>query len=187
MSSRFEPGVIVRDVMTSQVISVSEGENVERVAKLMDQHNIGSIIVTDEKGKPVGIITERDIVKRVVTKNLLSSKIHAKEIMSAPLITVSPREKISEAARKMSRLGVRRLVVVEEGNLIGIITSSDIVRITPELISVITERVTISERALVRERAPLAGYCDRCGQWSDLLKESNGEFLCDECRLELET
>lgn len=187
LSSRFEPGVFVRDVMTSQVISVSEEESVELVAKLMDQHNIGSIIITDEKGRPVGIITERDVVKRVAAKNLLPSKIRAREIMSAPLITVSPREKISEAARKMSRLGVRRLIVVEGGNLIGIITSSDIVGITPELISVITERATISERALVRERAPLAGYCDRCGQWSDLLKEVNGEFLCDECRLELET
>ncbi|MDH5769825.1 MAG: CBS domain-containing protein [Candidatus Bathyarchaeota archaeon] len=187
MSSRFEPGVLVKDIMTSQVISVSEEESVERTAKLMDEHDIGSIIITDEKGRPIGIITERDIVKRVVAKNLLPSKIHVKEIMSAPLITISPREKISEAARKMSRLGVRRLVVVQEGNLIGIVTSKDIVGITPELISVITERATISERALVRERAPLAGYCDRCGQWSDLLKEVNGEFLCDECRLELET
>lgn len=187
LGSRFEPGVLVRDVMTSQVISVSEGESIERVAKLMDQHNISSVIITNEKGRPVGIITEKDIIKRVAAKNLLPSKIHAKETMSAPLITVSPREKISGAARKMSKLGVRRLVVMDKGDLIGIVTSKDIVGITPELISVITERVAISEGALVRERTPLAGYCDNCGQWSDSLKESNGKFLCYECRLELET
>jgi len=187
LGSRFEPGVLVRDVMTSQVISVPESESVERVAKLMDQRNIGSVIVTDEKGRPVGIITERDIVKRVAAKNLLPSEIRAKEIMSAPLITVNPSEKISEAARKMSMLGVRRLVVMDKGDLIGIVTSRDIVGITPELISVITERAAISEGTLVREKTPLAGYCDNCGQWSDLLKEVDGNFLCDECQLELKT
>lgn len=187
MSSRFEPGILVRDVMTSKVISVSEEESITRVAKLMSQHNIGSVIVTNEKGRPVGIITERDVVKRTVAKNLLPSKVYAKQIMSAPLITVSPKEKISKAAKKMSELGVRKLVVMDGGNLIGIITSKDIVRITPELISVITERAAISEAVPIREGNPLAGYCDNCGQWSDSLKEVNGKFLCYECRLELET
>ncbi|MFQ6075935.1 MAG: cyclic nucleotide-binding/CBS domain-containing protein [Candidatus Bathyarchaeia archaeon] len=178
--------VQVKDVMSTSVVTVLEGDRIDRVAKLMDAHNIGSIIVTDTAGKPVGIITERDIVKRVAARDLLPSDVKSREIMSYPLVTVSYRTGLDEAARKMSRRGIRRLVVIDRNRLVGIITSKDIIAITPALAEIITERARITQRPLVRERSPMAGYCDNCRQWSDSLKEVEGRFLCEECRMEFE-
>ena len=179
--------MLVRDVMSSPVITVNEDETVEKVAQLMDKYRLGCIIVTSKDGKPVGIITERDLVVRVLAKNLLSSKLKAKDVMSSPLMTVGPDTTISEAARIMSRLNIRRLGVVYRGELVGIISSKDILAVTPELIEIIQEKARIESQGSSEETetTPLAGYCDRCGAWSDDLREVEGQFLCEDCRIEL--
>jgi len=179
--------MLVKDIMTSPVITIDEDEPVNKAAQLMDQHNLGCIIVTSKQGKPLGIITERDLVARVLAKSQPST-LTAKEVMSSPLITVDPDETLSEAARRMSQLNIRRLGVMYKGNLVGIISSKDILAITPELIEIIQERARIERDAVVEgapEYPPLAGYCDRCGRWSDALREVEGSFLCDECQAEL--
>ncbi len=179
--------VQVKDVMTTPVVMASEGDTAERVAKLMDERNIGSIIVTDARRKTLGIITERDIVKRVAAKNLLPSKVKALDIMSSPLVTVGPKTDLREAARIMSRRAIRRLVVMEDEKLVGIITDHDIIAITPALVEIITERARISQPPPIPQTSPLAGYCDHCSQWSDSLTQVDGRFICDDCRIELET
>jgi CBS domain-containing protein len=182
--------MLVKDVMTSPVITIDEEESVNKVARLMEQHNVGCIIVTGKQGKPLGIITERDIVTRVLAKNVQPSKLTAKEVMTSPLITVDPDKTLSEAARRMSRLNIRRLGVMYKGNLVGVISSKDILAITPELIETIQEKARIQgeiEAQEAPEHPPLAGYCDQCGQWSDALREVEGNFLCEECEVELRT
>jgi len=181
--------MLVKDVMSSPVITVHENEPVDKVAQLMDKYKLGCIIVTSEDGKPLGIITERDLVVRVLAKNLLPSKLKAKDVMSSPLITIGPDAKINEAARMMSRLNIRRLGVIYRGELVGIVSSKDILAVTPELIEIIQEKARIQAEGSSREYSestPFTGYCDRCGAWSDNLKEVEGQFLCEDCRLELE-
>jgi CBS domain-containing protein len=182
------PRMLVKDAMTSPVLTVDEKVTVDKVAQLMDKHGFGCIIVTGKDGKAVGVITEKDLVSRVLAKNVMPSKVKAKKIMSTPLITISPDLTLSEAARTMSRLNVRRLGVMYKGNLVGIISSKDIVSITPELLDTITEKARIEKESEeeTTESAPLAGYCDRCGAWSDALKEIEGQFLCEDCRTEME-
>jgi len=179
--------MMVKDIMSSPVFTVLEDETVHKVAQLMNKHDVGCIIVNTKDEKPLGIITEKDIVSRVVSKNIQPSNITAKEIMSTPLITVDPEETINEAARRMSRLNIRRLGVVYKGNLVGIVSSKDILAVTPELIEIIQERNRIETENVVEEEEnpPLAGYCDNCGRWSDNLREVEGGFLCEECRIEL--
>ena len=182
------PRMLVKDVMTSPVITIDEDESSYKAAQLMDQNDVGCIVVTSKEGKPLGIITERDFVTRVLAKNTLPSKITAKKVMTSPLITIEPDEILSEAARRMSRLNVRRLGVMYKGNLVGIISSKDILAVTPELLEIIQERARIEggrEVAEVPEERPLAGYCDRCGGWSDTLEETEGSFLCEECKIEM--
>lgn len=178
--------MLVKDVMSSPVITVEEVETADRVAQHMDTHELGCIIVTDKEGKPIGIITERDLVNRVLAKNRLPRKFKAKAVMTTPLITISPDETLSNAARQMSRLNVRRLGVVYKGDLLGIISSKDILAVTPELLETIQEKARIESGNVEEspEASPLAGYCDRCGQWSSRLKEAEGEFLCEDCRVE---
>ncbi len=183
------PRMLVKDVMTSPVITIREGDTIHDAAKLMNKNDIGCIIITGKENKPVGIITERDLIMRVMSKNTLPSKVTAKKVMTSPLLTVDPDETLTEAARKMSRLNVRRLGVIYKGNLVGLISSKDILAVTPELLEIIQERARIDKESVSEEEAPeprpFAGYCDHCGQWSDSLKEIEGQLLCEECQTEL--
>jgi CBS domain-containing protein len=184
--------MVVKDVMSSPVVTLDEGATSNKVANLMDENKLGCLIVTNKTGKPVGIITERDLVSRVLAKNLKPDTVKAKEIMTSPLVTIEPEATISEAARRMSRLNIRRLGVLYKGNLVGVVSSKDILGVMPELIEIIQERTRIegaaeAEETTEAEEISLSGYCDRCGVYSENLKDVNGQNLCEDCRIELET
>jgi len=180
--------MLVRDVMSSPVVTIDEDETSNKAAANMDMHDLGAVIVTNKPGKSIGIITERDLVLRIIAKNLKPDTVKAKEIMTTPLVTVEPEATISDAARRMTRLDIRRLVVIYKGNLVGIISSKDILGVMPELIEIMQERSRIENAATndEAEEAPLSGYCDRCNVYSESLKERDGQNICDECRVELE-
>jgi len=180
--------MLVKDVMSSPVVTMDENETSNKAAVVMDENDLGCIIVTNKAGKSIGIITERDLVIRVLAKNLKPDTVKAKEIMTTPLVTIEPDATITEAARRMNRLDIRRLGVIYKGNLVGIISSKDILGVMPELIEIIQERSRIedADRTEETEETPVSGYCDRCNVYSDSLKERNGQNICDECQIELE-
>ena len=180
--------MLVRDVMSNPVITMDEDEASNKAAVNMDMNDVGAVIVTSKAGKSIGIITERDLVIRVIAKNLKPDTVKAKEIMTTPLVTIEPEATISDAARRMTRLDIRRLGVIYKGNLLGIISSKDILGVMPELIEIMQERSRIegADRTEETEEVPLSGYCDRCNIYSESLKERNGQNICDECRIELE-
>ena len=184
------PKMLVKDVMSSPVITVEENAPANRVAELMERHDVGCVIVTTKEEKPIGIITERDLVLRVLAKNAKPDTLKAEEVMTSPLITIEPDATITETARRMSRLNIRRLGVVYKGRLVGIISSKDVLGVMPELVEIIQEKAMIEGENMAEEeheeQAPLAGYCDRCGVWSDTLTEVNGEYHCEDCKVELE-
>jgi len=182
--------MLVKDVMSSPVVTIDEDAPVNRVAELMNKDDLGCIIIIDKEGKPLGILTERDLVVRVLAKNVRPDTIKAKEVMTSPLITIEPDATINDAARRMSRLNIRRLGVVYKMRLIGLLSAKDILGVMPELIETIQERALIegaSREEIEKESAPLAGNCDHCGVWSDDLQQVNGEYLCEDCRVELES
>jgi len=185
------PKMLVKDVMSSPAITIEENASANRVAALMDKTDLGCIVVTTKDGKPIGIITERDLVVRVLAKNVKPDSLKAKEVMTAPLINIEPDATVTDAARRMSRLNVRRLGVMYKEKLVGIISSKDILGVMPELLETIQEKTMIESESRVeeseKESGPLSGYCDRCGMWSDNLVQVNGEFLCEEDRAELES
>ena len=180
--------MLVRDVMSNPVVTMDEDEVSNKAAANMDMHALGAVIVTNKAGKSIGIITERDLVIRVVAKNLKPDTLKAKEIMTTPLVTIEPEATISDAARRMTRLDIRRLGVIYKGNLVGIISSKDILGVMPELIEIMAEKSRIegADRTEDTEEVPLSGYCDRCNIYSESLKERNGQNICDECRIEIE-
>jgi CBS domain-containing protein len=180
--------MLVKDVMSSPVITMDENAASNKAAVAMDKNDLGAVIVTNKAGKSIGIITERDLVIRVLAKNVKPDTVKAKEIMTTPLVTIEPDATISEAARRMNRLDIRRLGVIYKGNLVGIVSSKDILGVMPELIEIMLERSRIEGEARTEEaeEVPLSGYCDRCNAYSDTLKERNGQNICEECRIELE-
>lgn len=183
--------MLVKDIMSSPVVTLDEDATSNKVASLMDENDLGCVIILNKAEKPVGIITERDLVIRVLSKNLVPDAIKAKEIMTAPLVTIQPEETISEAARRMSRLDIRRLGVIYKNNLVGVISSRDILGVMPELIEIIQETTRLEDAVQAEEtkdeEAPLSGYCDRCGVFSENLKDVDGQNLCEDCRIELRT
>jgi CBS domain-containing protein len=180
--------LLVRDVMSSPVVTIYEDESSDKAAANMDMKDLGAVIVQNNAGKSIGIITERDLVKRVVAKNLKPDTVKVKEIMTTPLVTVEPDASISDAARRMTRLDIRRLGVIYKGNLVGIISSKDILGVMPELLEIMQERSRIenAEVTIDSDDVPLSGYCDRCSAYSESLKEREGQNICDDCRIELE-
>lgn len=106
--------VRVRDVMDTNVYTVDASATAMDILKVMQEKGVWSVIV-EEKGLPIGVITERDILRRCIMKGFSPDKCKAKEIMSAPLVTIGPDEPIGEAMRLMVEKGIRRVYVVEGG------------------------------------------------------------------------
>ncbi|HXY82307.1 MAG TPA: CBS domain-containing protein [Candidatus Saccharimonadales bacterium] len=180
------PDVKVEDVMSNPVITIKNNDTVLTAAKLMKKHKIGCVVVVDKSGKPHGLITERDIVRRVTALDLVPSKIQAAKSMTKPPVVIDASANVTDAAKKMRQLKVRRLIVITNNKLAGIVTSNDIVDITPSLIDVVTEKSQISPVEKIKETEPLSGYCDRCGSWADELKTRDGQFICDDCSADTE-
>lgn len=117
----------VKDVMKKNVITIDSSMTIKDAASMMDDANVGCIIIT-KNNVPSGILTERDFVKRIAAKNkaLLTP---VSEVMSSPLIMIGSEETIWEAAEMMKQKGVHKLPVQEGNKVIGIITTTDIVKI----------------------------------------------------------
>jgi len=116
----------VKDIMTENVVSIGVDSSVFEAAELMSSSQLGCLVVVDGEA-PVGIVTERDIVRRVVAKRLpVNTKVS--EVMSKSLITVDPDASLKEAARLMSSNMIRRLPVSKDNKLVGIVVAADFVR-----------------------------------------------------------
>jgi signal-transduction protein with cAMP-binding, CBS, and nucleotidyltransferase domain len=110
-------------------ITADAGKTAYDVADLMKRNGVGSIIVIDKKRQPIGMITERDMVKRVCLKNVASSRIKVEEIMSSPLITIMSYDSIDTASRVMTKNRIKRLIVLEPDNRItGLLSVFDITK-----------------------------------------------------------
>jgi CBS domain-containing protein len=173
--------VIVRDIMNSPVISASPQDPVHEVAKKMKAENIGSIIIMDKDDKPVGLVTDYDIVTQAVAKDAKPSAIKVGDVMR-DLHTIESQEGITEAARLLRKHGIKRLGVVYKNRLVGIISASDVIAVTPDLVDVVSEKAGIIRGELGRPAGKVSGYCDECGEWSDLLQFDEGTFVCEVCR-----
>jgi CBS domain-containing protein len=133
---------VVSEIMPQKkvVITVDIDNNPSAldVAKLMAKHRIGSIVVTEGNNKsPVGMVTERDIIKKVTAQNKSADRVAVKHIMSSPLVTVKSIDSIDTAAERIKENRVKRLVVLEQdGSMVGIISVSDIAK---KLAKILTE------------------------------------------------
>jgi len=117
--------IIIRDIMTKAVISVDATVNVNDAAKMMEDAKVGAIIVM-ENNRPIGIITDRDFAVKIVA-HAYPITTPVKTIMSTPLIGISPEESIWHVADLMYAKGVRKIPVIEQDRVIGIITATDLV------------------------------------------------------------
>jgi CBS domain-containing protein len=171
--------VPVMEVMSRNPVSVEPKDTIDLVSKLMKDKGIGSLIVV-KNGKPIGIVTEKDIVAKVVAKDAKPSEVKVKDIMSSPVKMIHPHDSIEDAAKLMAENSIRRLVVSEKKKLVGIVTENDILKMWPNLIELTREVSRISPEEL--GVSGVQGYCELCRVFNYDLQELQGQLLCRDCR-----
>ena len=123
----------VREIMSRPIVTEDEDALVIEIVKKMAELRIGSVVITSE-GKPAGIITERDLALKAVLKDKPATTVKAKEIMSSPLVTIDPEASVDEATELAVKEHLKRLPVVENGVLVGIISVRNILTRKPEYV-----------------------------------------------------
>ena len=121
--------ITVSDMMTKKLETIEKSSSIQDAAKRMRGTNVSSLVVVDSEGKPRGIVTERDIIRKACVNDVSTSKVTNKEIMSPKLITIAPDSSASTAVDIMLRNNIRHLLVVDKDNTekpIGMITPLDL-------------------------------------------------------------
>jgi signal-transduction protein with cAMP-binding, CBS, and nucleotidyltransferase domain len=119
----------VGDMMTKKLELIEATASVQETAKKMKDTNVSSLLIVDNEGKPLGLVTERDLARKVCINDVYTSKITNKEIMSSPIITINSKSSASEAVDLMLRNNIRHLIVVNESHTnrpVGMITPLDL-------------------------------------------------------------
>src|SRR5437773_1881649 len=171
--------VPVMEVMSKTPVTATPDDTVDRAAAVMRTKDIGSLIVVENE-RPIGIVTERDIVTKVAAANKVPASVRVRDIMSSPVVAVGPKEEVVQAARLMSDRKIRRLAVVDNGKLLGVVTENYIVRIWPDLIEITREYARLGLDEDVRG---IEGHCEACGIYSTNLVLDRRLLLCPECRV----
>ena len=137
--------MVIRDIMTRTVVTAAPHTPVREVAEIMRERNVGGVVLCAPDGAPVGFITDRDVAVMVVAGGRDAAS-PASDHASTPVVTGEPDMDLREAATLMARFGIRRLPVLEDGRLSGIVTLDDIAVRTadPELQSHLTTTITRS-------------------------------------------
>jgi len=136
----------VEDVMVKEVITIDENSTVKEAAEIMNKFEIGCLIAV-RKGKAMGIITERDLLKRVVAEAKDANKTKVKDVMSSPLVVVEPKMDLEEAVKLMFQMKIKKLPVVDGKRLVGLVSLTDIARFQPQVIKIL-------KQLAIRQAAP---------------------------------
>jgi CBS domain-containing protein len=156
---------------TKQVITETVDQNIYAACRIMNKNNIGCVVVVDKSGKneePVGILTERDVVRIFGTLDAASSHSPLSEIMSKPLITISTNSSIKDALQTMQQKNIRRLVILDKEKMIGIITDKDIFRAimsNQSLIAGLTSIEPLAERRTAHDQFRGYWFRDTFHKW----------------------
>ena len=178
-----ETKVTIRDAMTPNVKTINADASVSDASKIMAGYKIGGLIVGNNS-VPEGIITESDIIRKVVSNNLKAAEVNVKDVMTDDVITIEISKDLDEAARIMAKNSIRRLPVMNDGKLVGIITSRDVIALSPEYSTILIENAKL-QPSLEYVDDMEEGECERCGNFADLT-EINGRFLCEKCKEDIE-
>lgn len=181
-----ETKIPIRDIMTRRVVTADPDTNVADISRKMLKENVGCIIVVEDN-QPIGIITERDIVRKLVSKDLNPTATTIKELMAEPIITVPHDMSLLDVTKKMAQMNIRRFPVVKNGKMVGIVSETDIVSVSSDLDRIRAELIEMSRGRIMTpqgDRLPEQGVCEKCGELSERLEVVDGVALCEVCRYE---
>jgi len=180
-----DTGYKVSDAMTRKPVAVSPEINLNECSKIMDKEHVGALIIK-EKDSVLGIITEQDIVRKVVAKGVNPLEERVSGFMEKNVLTIAPEEDIFQALLKMKYENIRHLPVVSRNKMVGLLTLKDILKIQPQLFSLLLERFELKEEQSKPIRNPSSdeGICNTCGEYTQKLHEVEGSLVCEKCKEE---
>lgn len=138
----------VKDVMHTDVKTISQGSSVKEAAEIMKEHRIGSLVVL-EKHKMLGILTERDILDKVVAEASDSSKVKVKDVMTTEVVMAFPEQDLGAAASLMLEKGIKKLPVLHGKQLVGIVTATDVCAAEPKMMEQIGALMLVTKKKTV--------------------------------------
>lgn len=173
--------VRIKDIMSKPVITIDINKTAKEAGELMKKVRKGLLVAT-KNDRPAGIITDSDMIKRVVAEDIRPSEVKVKDLMSSPLIAVGPDDDMLEAVRKMKKSNIHRLPVVKNGRVVGIVSMTDIARTSPEMLYLLEYRLKMKTRPFEIKEEFMSGICDSCGDYFDDLKRVDDKWLCESCK-----
>lgn len=178
-------GYKVGDAMTKKPIIVSPTTSLEECSKIMANSHVGSLVIK-ENNILKGIITEQDIVRKAVALSLDTKKTSVSEIMIKELKTIAPEEDVYDALVIMKDLNIRQLPVMGKGEMVGLLTLKDVLKIQPQLFDLLVEKFELREesRKPIRNIIPNEGICQACGEYSEKIFQVGDSLLCKACKKE---
>jgi CBS domain-containing protein len=135
--------ILVRDIMAKNVKTVRTDDSAHDAVVKMNKFDVGSVIVVNGN-RPVGIITSKNILSRVVEPRLDAGTVKVKDIMSSPIVSIEPDSSVEDAARLMAQKRIKKLAVMDKDKILGILSTSDIVRANPTQLGILQELLKIS-------------------------------------------
>lgn len=169
-------GILVKEFMTTSPISISPNESAKSAANLMISKGVGSLLVLNED-RLVGILTEKDLVEKIISGNKSPEKILVKDIMSTDVFGIGPDVDLYDAAKLMTEKNVRRLPIIEDDKLIGLVTEKDILKIKPSVIDILMQKANIMGGKIKSK----SGVCNICGEQRERLILSDSMNICEFC------
>lgn len=139
-----QTGYKVIDVMTNKPVTALKEDSLRVAANTMEHANVNSLLIVEAE-KAIGMITDEDLVRRVIARGLDPKKTKVKDVMETELITISPGRDIYDAMQLMRDHNIRQLPVLEKGKLVGFLTAKDILKIQPELFDLYIEKYELKE------------------------------------------
>ncbi len=169
--------ITVGQIVKRKAVLVRSDDTVHRAARILARNKVGSAVVVDKNDEVVGIITDRDILDKVVAKGRDPKKVLVKDVMTENPVTIEDDYTIQDAIDRMMDKGIRRLLVTRIGKPIGFVTAAD-------LLSALNN-INSEEEEETEEETEVYGICELCGQYGPLYKvyiEGEEKWVCESCK-----
>ncbi len=184
MDLNADENISIHEAMTFDVITASSDTTITGIATIMTENGISSVVIKDQKVE--GIITSNNIISKVVSKNISPQDITAGMIMDK-FVDVTSDTTLIEASSIMIKNNSKVLLVIDDDDFKGLLTLTDVVRVSPELLELFMEKNIIDETYIDNDKHVIdyidnleEGVCERCGVYGQLGRVS-GEYLCSDC------
>ena len=179
-------GCNVYDAMTKRPVTVKLDASIEDCAKIMKKEAVGSVVIV-EADTCVGILTESDIIKKIIAEEKDVSML-VREVMSKNLITVNPNQDIYDAAVIMRNSNIRHVIVMDDKKFMGFLTAKDVLKIQPQLFDLLIEKIELREETEkpIFKFYEKDGICELCGEYSTKIYDVDDSKVCVKCRKDME-